>query len=48
MQCAREVIVKGTTMYEANLAAESVAGGQGAANRNIRVAEQVSILESIS
>ena len=48
MQCAREVIVKGTTMYEANLAAQSVAGGQGAANRNIHVAEWVSTLESIS
>lgn len=47
MQCAREVIVKGTTMYEANLAAESVAGGQGAANSNIRVAEWVNTLESI-
>jgi tetratricopeptide (TPR) repeat protein len=47
MQCAREVIVKGTTMYEASLAAESVAGGQGAANSNIRVAEWVSTLESI-
>ena len=47
MQCAREVIVKGTTMYEATLAAESVARGQGAANRNIRVAEWVSTLESI-
>ena len=48
MQCAREVIVKGTTMYEASLAAESVVGGQGAANRNISVAEWVSTLESIS
>lgn len=48
MQCAREVIVKGTTMYETNLAAESVAGGHGVANGNIRVAEWVSTLESIS
>ena len=48
MQCAREIIVKGTTMYEASLDAESVAGGQGAANRNVRVAEWVSTLESIS
>lgn len=48
MQCAREVIVKGTTMCETTLAAESVAGGQGAANGNIRVAEWVSTLESIS
>ena len=48
MQCAREVIVKGTTIYEASLAAESVAGGQGAANRNVSVAEWVSTLESIS
>jgi tetratricopeptide (TPR) repeat protein len=47
MQCAREVIVKGTTMYEASLAAASVAGGQGAANKNIRVAEWVTTLESI-
>lgn len=47
MQCAREVIVKGTTMYEANLAAQSVAGGQGAANSNIRVPEWVNTLESI-
>ncbi|KAF8846620.1 hypothetical protein BDZ45DRAFT_734130 [Acephala macrosclerotiorum] len=47
MQYAREVIVKGTTMYEAILAAESVARGQGAANSNLRVAEWVSILESI-
>lgn len=47
-QCAREVIVKGTTMYEASQAAESVAGGQGAANRKIRVAEWVSTLEAIS
>ena len=48
MQCARETIDKGTTMYEASLAAESAAGGQGAANRNIRVAEWVSVLESMS
>lgn len=47
MQCAREVIVKGTIMYEASLAAESVAGGQGAASSNVRVAEWVSTLESI-
>jgi len=48
MQCAGEVIMKGTTIYEASLAAESVAGGQGAANRNIGVAEWVGTLESIS
>ena len=48
MQCAREVIMKGTTMYEASLAAESGAGGQGAANKNIGVAGWVSTLESIS
>ena len=48
MHCARDVIVKGTTMYEASLAAESVAGGQGAGNRNTRVLEWVSTLESIS
>ena len=47
MQCAREVIVKGTTVYEASLAAESIAGGRGAANSNIRVAGWVSTLESI-
>ncbi|KAF2815680.1 uncharacterized protein BDZ99DRAFT_376297 [Mytilinidion resinicola] len=47
LQCARELIAKGTTMYEASLAAESVAGGQGAANSNIRVAEWVSTLEFI-
>ena len=35
-------------MCEATLAAESVAGGQGAASGNIRVAEWVSTLESIS
>ncbi len=46
-QCAREVIREGTTMYEAILAAESVAGGQGAAIGNIRVAEWVSTLDSI-
>jgi tetratricopeptide (TPR) repeat protein len=47
MQCAREVIVKGTTMYETSIAAESVAGSQRAANSNIRVAEWVNTLESI-
>lgn len=47
IQCAREVIGKGTTMYKTSLAAESVAGGQVAANSNIRVAEWVSTLESI-
>jgi tetratricopeptide (TPR) repeat protein len=47
MQCVHEVIVKGTAMYEASLAVESVAGGQGAANSNIRVAEWMSTLESI-
>ncbi|KAH8669667.1 hypothetical protein BGZ60DRAFT_469873 [Tricladium varicosporioides] len=47
MQCARGVMVKGTTMYEASLAAESVVRGQGAANSSIRVAEWVSTLESI-
>lgn len=47
MQCAREVIVEGTTMYEGSLAAKSVAGGQGAANSNIRVAGWVSTLDSI-
>lgn len=47
IQCAREVIVKGKTMYEASLAAESVTGGQAAASSNIRVAEWVTALESI-
>lgn len=47
-QYAREVILKGTTMYEASLAAESVTGGQGAASQKIRVAEWVSTLEAIS
>ena len=47
MQCAREVIVEGTTMYEASLVAESVAGGQGAANSNIRVAEWMSALDFV-
>ena len=47
MQCAREVIVKGTAMYGASLEAESVAGGQVVANSNIRVVEWVSTLESI-
>ena len=48
IQCACDIIVKGTAMYEASLAAESVAGGQRAAYRNTRVAEWLSILESIS
>jgi tetratricopeptide (TPR) repeat protein len=47
MQCAREVIVKGTSIYEASLAAESVARGQGAGNSKIRITEWVSALESI-
>lgn len=47
MQCAHEVISKGTTMYEASRATESVAGGYGAANSSIRVAEWVSAIESI-
>ena len=47
LQCAREVIVKGTAMYEASLAAEPVPGGQGVATREIRVAEWLSTLESI-
>ena len=48
LRCAGEIIMKGTTMYEATLAAESVAGGQGAANKNVGVAEWVNTLESIS
>lgn len=47
MQCAREVIVEGTTMYEGSLAAKSVAGVQGVANHNICVAEWVRTLDSI-
>ena len=47
MRCAHEVIVTGTTMCDANLAAESVPVGQGAANSNIRVAEWVNTLESL-
>lgn len=47
MQCAHEVIVKGTTLYEANLNTKSVAGGQAAANGNISVADWVGTLESI-
>ncbi|KAF2492419.1 hypothetical protein BU16DRAFT_515365 [Lophium mytilinum] len=47
LQCARELVAKGTTTYEGSLAAESVAGGPGAANSNIRVAEWVSTLEFI-
>lgn len=47
MQCAREVIVEGTTMYEGSRAAKSVAGGQEAANSNTRVGEWVSALDSI-
>lgn len=47
IQYAREVIVEGTTRYEGSLAAKSVAGGQGTANNNIRVAEWVGTLDSI-
>jgi ankyrin repeat protein/tetratricopeptide (TPR) repeat protein len=47
MQCVHEVIAKGTAMYEASLAVESVARGQGTANSNIHVAEWVTTLESI-
>ena len=39
VQCAREVITQGSTMYEASLAAPSILGGQGAASNNIRVAQ---------
>lgn len=48
MQCACDVITKGTTMYEAGQTVESIAGGQRAANQNIRVAEWVGTLESIN
>ena len=47
LKCAREVIAKGTAIYEADLAAESVARGQGTAKSNIRIAEWVSTLESM-
>jgi hypothetical protein len=47
LQCAREVLTKGTAMHEANIATESVAGGQGAGNNNIRVAQWVNTLEAI-
>lgn len=47
MQCAREVIVKGTSIYEVSLAVESIARGQGAENSKVRIAEWVSTLESI-
>ena len=45
VQCAREVITKGTTMYEASVAPPSILGGQGAANSNIRVAQWVNTLD---
>jgi tetratricopeptide (TPR) repeat protein len=47
LQCAREIIVKRTAMYEAGLAAKSITGGQGAADSNIRVTEWVRTLESL-
>ncbi|KAF2471049.1 uncharacterized protein BDR25DRAFT_393633 [Lindgomyces ingoldianus] len=47
MQCAREVIVNGTAMYEASLAAQPFGRSQGAANGSIRVAEWVNTLDSI-
>ena len=47
MDCAREVIMKGTNMYETSMA-ESADGGHGAANKNVGVAEWVSTLEFIS
>ena len=47
MQCAREVLVKGTTMFEASMAAQSGAGGPGPATTNTHVAEWVSTLDSI-
>ncbi|KAF7506791.1 hypothetical protein GJ744_011403 [Endocarpon pusillum] len=46
-QCAREVLIKGTAVYEASLAAESIAGSRGPANSNVRVAEWVSTFESM-
>jgi hypothetical protein len=47
LECALEIIGKSTTVYEETLAAESVARGQGAASRNMRVAEWISVLESM-
>ena len=47
LQCAREVITKCMTMYKSNLAKQSATGGKGAADSHFRVAEWVSILESL-
>jgi tetratricopeptide (TPR) repeat protein len=47
MQCTSEVIVKGTTIYEANLVTESVVRDQGTTNQKFPVLEWISTLESI-
>ncbi|KAK5170208.1 uncharacterized protein LTR77_004794 [Saxophila tyrrhenica] len=47
VQCAREVITQGSTMYEASLAAPSILGGQGAANSNVRVAQWVGAIDAL-
>ena len=47
MQCAREAIVAGRTMYEASQAAESDAGGRETSTSKLRVVEWVTTLESI-
>lgn len=45
LQCAREVLVKGATVHEASLAAESIVGAK--ANNDIHVAEWVGVLDHI-
>ncbi|KAJ9606983.1 hypothetical protein H2200_008994 [Cladophialophora chaetospira] len=47
LQCGRQVIAEGKVVYDTNLDAGSISGGQRAASSNIRVAEWVSTLESI-
>ncbi|KAF2125857.1 hypothetical protein P153DRAFT_298965, partial [Dothidotthia symphoricarpi CBS 119687] len=47
IQCAREVIATGTTLYEASLSPRSFAGGQETASSNIRVVVWVDTLASI-
>ena len=47
MQCAREVIMEGTTKHEAGIAAESVARSPSIANHTSNVMEWVRALESI-
>ncbi|KAF2120922.1 hypothetical protein BDV96DRAFT_672063 [Lophiotrema nucula] len=47
IQNAQEIVVKGTAMLDANLAAGSVTGSQAAANSTIRVADWLGTLESM-